>query len=203
MIILEKTYGNEGRFQEVTHGRSRTLGLGVAILDTSELQQTLRCRRSDETSTSWCGDETAHDGADLAGDLRGYCVRLTERSTPVTPPDGDDGELGKDDRSPDSGRDFLRALDTETDMALEVADRDERLEARALAGTSLFLDGHDLHDLVLEFGEEVVHDLVLLDGKREEVDFLHGLDLAVLYETTELRDGDPRTRVFSVQLWAL
>lgn len=48
-----------------------------------------------------------------------------------------------------------------------------------------------LHDLVLEGGEEEVDDLVLLDGERVEVDLLHGLDLAGLYETTELGDGLP------------
>jgi hypothetical protein len=48
-----------------------------------------------------------------------------------------------------------------------------------------------LHDLVLEGGEEEVDDLVLLDRERVKVDLLHGLDLAGLYETTELGDGLP------------
>jgi hypothetical protein len=55
----------------------------------------------------------------------------------------------------------------------------------------LLLDGSDGHDLVLESGKELVDDLVLFDGEREKVDLLHGLDLAVLYETTEFGDGDP------------
>ena len=48
-----------------------------------------------------------------------------------------------------------------------------------------------LHDLVLEGGEEEVDDLVLLNRERVKVDLLHGLDLAGLYETTELGDGLP------------
>jgi len=48
-----------------------------------------------------------------------------------------------------------------------------------------------LHNLVLQLGEEEVDDLVLLDGERVEVDLLHALDLAGLYETTELGDGLP------------
>ena len=71
-------------------------------------------------------------------------MRLTEGGTPVTAADRDDGELREDDRAADGGGDFLRALDTETDVTLEVTDRDERLEARALTGTGLLLDGLDL-----------------------------------------------------------
>lgn len=48
-----------------------------------------------------------------------------------------------------------------------------------------------LHNLILQLGEEEVDDLVLLDGERVEVDLLHALDLAGLYETTELGDGLP------------
>lgn len=48
-----------------------------------------------------------------------------------------------------------------------------------------------LHDLILELGEEEVHNLVLLDGQRVEVDLLHAGDLAGLDETTELGDGLP------------
>ena len=54
------------------------------------------------------------------------------------------------------------------------------LEARALASPRLLLDGHDLHDLVLQDGaEEELHNLVLLDGHREQEDVLELLDLAL------------------------
>ena len=54
------------------------------------------------------------------------------------------------------------------------------LEARALACARLLLDGHDLHDLVLERGaQERLHDLVLLHREREQVDLLQALDLAL------------------------
>lgn len=48
-----------------------------------------------------------------------------------------------------------------------------------------------LHDLVLELGQEEVDDLVLLDGERVQVDLLHALNLASLYQTAELGDGLP------------
>ena len=48
-----------------------------------------------------------------------------------------------------------------------------------------------LHDLVLELGEEKVDNLVLLDGKRVEVDLLHALYLASLDQTAELGNWLP------------
>ena len=58
----------------------------------------------------------------------------SELVAPVSSSDGNNGELGGDDRSTDGGSNFLGALDTKTDMAVVVADGDERLEARALTG---------------------------------------------------------------------
>ena len=63
------TYGGKGSLQEVTHGSGRTLGLGVAILDTSQLQQTLAGGSRDEASSPGSRDKTAHDGPDLSADL--------------------------------------------------------------------------------------------------------------------------------------
>ena len=185
------TYGSKSGLQEVTHGSGRSLGLGVHILDTSELQETLGCGGSNDTSSTGGGNESAHDGANLSANLRGHGVGFTESSTPVASSDGNDGELGKDDGTTDSGGDFLCALDTETDMALRVTNGNESLEACALTGARLLLNGHDLHDLILKLGEEGIDDLVFLDGQREEVDFLHRLDLSILHKTAELGDGFP------------
>jgi len=171
---------NKGGLQEVTHGRSASLGLCIHILNASELQETLGRRRSDDTSTTRRRDQTAHDRTDLAANFGWYSVWLTKRSTPVTPSDRDDAQLGRDNGAPDSGCDFLGALDAESDMPVEITDGDERLESCALAGTGLLLDRHDLHDFVLESGEEEVDNLVLFDREREEIDLLHRLDLAVL-----------------------
>ncbi len=192
--MRDNTYSSEGSLQEVAHRRGRTLRLRVTVLDTRHLEYTLRRGGGDETGTTGRGDETAHDGPDLAGHLRGHRVGLTEIGAPVAPADGDDRELGEDDGTTDGGRDLLRALDPEADVPVRVADRDERLEARALAGARLLLHGHDLHDLVLELGQEEVDDLELLDGQREQVNLLHRPDLAVLHETAELGDGDPAGR---------
>lgn len=111
--------------------------------------------------------------------------------TPVSSSDGDDGELGSDDSSSDGGGDLLSALLSESDVSVEVSNGDEGLEPGSLSGRGLLLNGGDVHDLVLEGGEEEVDNLELLDGKREEVDLLHGLDLAVLDKSSKLGDGDP------------
>ena len=116
---------------------------------------------------------------------------FTELGTPVASSDGDDGEFCEDDSTTNCGCDFLRALDTQTNMAIGISDSNEGLESRALTGTGLLLNGHDLHDLVLEFWEEKVDNLVLLDWEREEVDFLHRLDLSILHEAAKFCDGSP------------
>ena len=62
----------------------------------------------------------------------------------------------------------------------------------SLSDLGLLLHGRQLDDLVLErLAEEIVDDLSLLNGDGEEVDLLNLLDLAVLYETSKLGDGDP------------
>lgn len=159
------TYGSEGSLQEVTHSRGRTLRLCVAILDTCKLEQSLRGGGSDETGSSWRRDETAHDGTDLSADFGGHCVGLSESSTPVSSSDRDDGQLGEVDGAADGSGDFLCALDTQSDVAVEITDGDESLEARPLTRTSLLLHRHDLHNFILELGQEEVDNLVLLNGE--------------------------------------
>lgn len=68
----------------------------------------------------------------------------TEVGAPVTTSNGDDAELGDDDGGANGGRDFLRRLDTETDVALGVANDDDGLEPGPLTGTGLLLNGLDL-----------------------------------------------------------
>jgi hypothetical protein len=201
--------GDESSLQGVLESLGGTRRSSVDILDTSQLQETLDSGRSDKSGTTGSGNETDSDGTALSTLLGGERVRLTKVGTPVTSSDGDDGELGDDDGSADSGSDFLGGLDTETDVTLGVTDDNDGLEAGTLTGTGLLLDGLDLHDLVLELGQEEVDDLVLLDGERVEVavccqskiptsspppvnvHLLHALDLASLYETAELGNGLP------------
>lgn len=117
---------------------------------------------------------------------------LADHVAPVAAADGDDGQLGGGDGALDGVGNLLAALDAEAEVAVRVADDDKGLEARALAGRRLLLDGHDLEHLVLERrAQEVVEDLGLLDGERVQVDVLEVLDLAVLHEAAELGEGLP------------
>jgi len=171
---------SHGSLQEVDLSGSRTLSLGVAILDTSHLEHSLGSWGSDDTSSSRSWDKSAHDGTGLSGDLAWNSVWLSNVRTPVTSSDGDNGEFGGDDGTSDGGSDFLGTLDTETNVTVEVTDGNGSLESGSLTGRRLFLDWGDGHDLVLQGWEEDVDNLELFDGQREQVDLLHRLDLSVL-----------------------
>ncbi len=112
--------GLESSLQEVTHGSGLTAGLGVAVLDTSELEHALRGRGGNDTGTTGSGHKTAHDRSSLTGDLHGDGVGLTESVTPVTTTNGDGGELGNNDGTTDGSSDFLGTLDTETEVTIRV-----------------------------------------------------------------------------------
>lgn len=177
---------------QVTSGTRVTSGRGVDILNTSHVQQLLRDERGHNTGTTRGGDEAGADGTALARDLARHSVRLASVETPVTSADRDQVHLGVDDTTADGSSDFLGSLHAETDVAISVTDSDVALEASALAGSGLLLHRHDLHDLVSQGrAKEVVNNLVLLDGDGEEEDLLHGADLALLHEATQLGDRNP------------
>lgn len=97
---------------------------------------------------------------------------FTDLVTPVTATDWNDGELGEDDGSANSSGDFLAALDSQANVTVAVTDGDEGLEAGTLTGTGLFLDGHDLQNLILQgAAQEEVDDFALFDWERVQVDF--------------------------------
>lgn len=119
-------------------------------------------------------------------------MRVTKSSTPVSSSNRNNRQLSENDGTTNGSRDFLRALDSQADMSVEIADGDEGFEASTLTGTRLFLNGHDFHNFVFEFGEEEVDNLEFLDREREEIDFFHGFDFAVFDETAEFGDWYPR-----------
>ena len=178
--------------RQVTSGTRVTGGGGVHILNTSHGQKLLRDKRSNDTGTTRGGDQTAAHGTALAGHLAGHGVGKTGVKTPVTTTNGDQVHLGVDDTTTDGTSNFLGSLKAKTDVAVAITDSDVAFEASALTSGGLLLDRHDLHDLILEGrANKVVHNLVLLDGKREQEDLLDGSDLALLHEAAELGHGDP------------
>jgi len=96
-----------------------------------------------------------------------------EVGTPITSTNWDNRKLGKDDGAADSRRDFFCALDTKTNMTIKVPDGNKGLKTCTLAGASLFLHGHNLHDFILEAREEEVDNLEFFHTQREKVDLFH------------------------------
>jgi hypothetical protein len=84
------------------------------------------------------------DGTALSTLLGWQRVRSTQVSTPVTSSDWHNGQLGDDDSGTDGSCDFLRGLDTETDVSLRVTNNHDGLESGTLTGTGLFLNWLDL-----------------------------------------------------------
>jgi hypothetical protein len=152
-------------------GLGGTSGLSENILNTSHGENLLGGTSSDDTSTTRSRHKSDTDGTALAGNLGRDGVRETDFVTPVTSSDGDDGELGEDDSTTDGSGNFLRALNTKTNVTVGVTNNNEGLETGTLTSTCLLLHGHNLHDFVLDGGtQEKVNDLVFLDGESEQVD---------------------------------
>ena len=153
---------------EVAEGSGGSTGGGVAILDTSHLEQLLGDWGRHYAGTPGGGDEPHPDGAALSGHLARHGVGLSDLVTPETTPHGHDGQFGQDDGTADGGGHLLGALDSKSHVAVVVTDGNEGLEAGALTGAGLLLHGHDLENLVLEDGsDEEVNDLVLLKKEKK------------------------------------
>jgi len=205
-VLVGVTQGSEGSLHGVTTGLGVTAGGGVDIGDTGESHKLLCGRGADNTGTARGRDQTHGNGTTLARDLHGDGVGETETRAPVTATDRDQVDLGSHQTTGDGVGNFLGGLDTKADVARAIANADESLETVALTGGGLLLDGHDLHDVILEdaradrgeatatflvLGEENVDDLRFLDAQRVEVDVLDGGNLTVEHQTAELGQRDP------------
>jgi len=190
--------GVEDGLDEVTHGTGVTTGARVAIGDTGHGHELLSGGGRNQSGTARSRDQTNTDGSTLSGDLAGDGVGQSGGTSPISSSDWDNVELGGGN-GPTNGRGNLRrTLDTETDVSRLITDGNKGLESGALTGGGLLLDGHDLHDLVLELVlEEVVNNFGFLDGNGKEEDLFDASDLSLLDQTSELGDGDPDVLVTS------
>lgn len=145
--------GSEGSLQGVLQSLGRAGRRGVDVLNTSKLKETLDGGGGDQGGTTGGGDQANSDGAALAALLDGDGVGETQVGAPETATDGDDAQLGDDDGGTDGSGNLLGGLDAQTDVALGVTNDDDGLEAGALTGTGLLLDGLDLCR-----GEKLAHD---------------------------------------------
>ena len=191
-VSVGGTKGIEDGLDKVTHGTGVTTRTRVAVINTGHVQQLLSGRRRNQSGTARGRDQPNTEGTTLSSDLAGHSVGHTTLTSPVSTTDGGDVELGCNDGSTNGSGDFGRALDSKTQVSGGISDGHEGLETGTLTGRGLLLDGHDLHDLILELVlEEVVNDLGFLDGKRKEEDLFDGSNLLFLYKTPKLGDGDP------------
>ena len=114
-------HSSVGSLGEVTQSSSGSTSRGVAVINTSHLQQLLGDRSGDNTSSTRSGDQSHPDGATLASHLAGDSVRTTNLVAPETSSDRNNGELGQDDGASDGSGDLLGALDTKTNVSIIVS----------------------------------------------------------------------------------
>lgn len=187
--------GLETGLDEILGGTGATLGAGVHIIDTSELQDLLGAGSGDDTGTTGSGGQLEADGTTFTGSLHGDGMHVTDLVTPVASTDGDKSELSANEGTLDGNLDFLGELDTETDVTVVVTNDDDSLEAGTLTSLGLLLDRHNLHDLVTEgtlgLLDELVNNGCLFDWDGVSVDFLKVVDVTVLDESSELGSGGP------------
>jgi len=191
---------------EVLSGSGLTGTGGVNIINTCELKNLLGNKSGNSTSTSWGWDHSNGTGTAFSLYLNWDGVDSTDGGTPIASSDWDEVDLGIDQSTLDGNLDFLGALDTNTNVSSAVTGGDDGLESGSLTGLSLLLNGKDAHDLILElstgFGNELLSDLGLLDWDGVGVDFLEGVDLSVLHESTELGEWSPSVLVSESSTWS-
>lgn len=122
--ILERFISRSHEVTERTRVASRAR---EHIGDTSHLDDLLRGTGGDDSRTARRRNEANVNGTTLAVNLGRHGVRLTELGTPETTADRDNVQLGEDHGTLNGVRDFLARLDAQADVAVTVADNDERL----------------------------------------------------------------------------
>jgi len=197
-VTIGAADGIESSHGKVATGLGGTLGGSVNILDTGKLQDLLGDGCSNDTSTTRSRHKAQTDRAALASELHRDGVGETDVVTPISTTDGDNSKLSNLDSRADCSGNFLSTLAANTNVTVAITNDDVGLEASTLTGRSLLLNGGKTHDLILKIREEVINNLVFLDGDGEEVELLNLLDLTVLHKTANLGDGGPGVLVLSV-----
>lgn len=213
--LWPEIWGKEsvGLLQALEHGSAEVLsssGLsstgGVHIIDTGELQDLLGNGSSNATSSSWGWDHSNVTGTALSSNLDWDGMDTSDSGTPESSSDWDKVDLSIEEGTLNGDLDLLGDLDTNTNVTISVTDGNDSLESSSLTSLGLLLDGEDAHDLIgelgLHVGEESVGDWGFLDWDGVSVNFLEGLDLSVLDESSELGEWGPLFLLSSSSTWA-
>lgn len=115
------------RLTKVAEGGSAAPGRGVAIINTGHGEQLLGHGSGHNTSTTGGWNETHQDRATAACHLAGHGVGLADLVTPITSPDGDNGQLGQDDGTADGCSHLFGALHPQPNMTIVVTDGNKGL----------------------------------------------------------------------------
>lgn len=115
------------RLTKVSKGSCAAPGGGVAVINTGHHEQLLGHRSRHDSSTTGGRDETHQDWATAARHLAGYGVRLTNLVTPITSPDRDNRQLGKDDCPTDGCGHLFGALHSQTHVTIVVTNGNKGL----------------------------------------------------------------------------
>jgi len=180
---------------EIFSGSGLTNTGGIDIIDTSELEDLLGDLSGNATSSSWSWDHSDDTGTALTLDLAWDGMDSTDSGSPISSSDWDKVDLGVNESTLDGDLDLLGDLDTNTDVTLSVSASDDSLESGSLSSLGLLLDGKDAHNLIGELsflvGEKFVGNLRLLDWDGMGIDFLEGVDLSVLNQSSEFGNWVP------------
>lgn len=122
-----KTNRRRENLTKVAEGGGAAPGGGVAVVNTGHHEQLLGHRGGHDASTTGGRDETHQDRAAASGHLAGHGVGLADLVTPVTSPDGDDGQLGQDDGTTDGSGHLFGALHSQTHVAIVVTNGNKGL----------------------------------------------------------------------------
>merc|ERR1719153_1548784 len=77
-------------------------------------------------------------------------------------------------------------------MAVVISNCNKSLEPSSLPSSGLFMDWHNLQNLVLQSrSDEHVNYLVLFDWEREQVDLLKALNFTILHKAPQLGNRNP------------
>jgi len=202
--LWPEIWGKEsvGLLEALEHGSAEVLsssGLtstgSVNIIDTGELQDLLGDDSGNATSSSWGWDHSNVTGTALSLNLDWDGMDSTDSGTPISSSDWDKVDLGIEEGTLDGDLDLLGDLDSDTNVSLSISNSDDSLESSSLTGLGLLLDGEDAHDLIGELslgvGDESVNDWGLLDWDGVGVNFLEGVDLSSLDQSSELGKWGP------------
>ena len=139
-VLVGLLKGLVSSLDEVLSSSGMSRGIGIAIINTSELKELLGDWSSDNTSSTWGWDELDTNGSTLSSDLSWDSMDSSNLVTPETSSNWHKLELGSDDGSLDSNLDFLSDLDSKTNVTVLISNSDNSLETSSLSGLSLLLD---------------------------------------------------------------